>query len=90
VKNLDVRLMTTLAALVGAVALMHDGMGRLMRGGFRVGGGGSRGGGGGKKGGAATYVRRALSPIWRRLSQFSRWRESQAEYLADAMGAVHL
>ncbi|HEY6061552.1 MAG TPA: M48 family metalloprotease, partial [Gemmatimonadales bacterium] len=53
VKNLDVRLMTTLAALVGAVALMHDGMGRLMRGGFRVGGGGGSrggGGGGGKKG----------------------------------------
>jgi len=33
VKNLDVRLMTFLAALVGAVALMSDGMGRLLRGG---------------------------------------------------------
>jgi heat shock protein HtpX len=31
VKNLDVRLMTTLAALVGAVALMHDGATRLLR-----------------------------------------------------------
>jgi heat shock protein HtpX len=33
VKNLDVRLMTTLAALVGAVLLVRDGMGRMMRGG---------------------------------------------------------
>ena len=31
VKNLDVRLMTTLAALVGAVALMHDGVGQIGR-----------------------------------------------------------
>jgi len=31
VKNLDVRLMTTLAALVGAVALMHDGASRVLR-----------------------------------------------------------
>jgi heat shock protein HtpX len=47
VKNLDVRLMTFLAALVGAVALMSDGMGRLLRSGVRfnvsVGGGRSRG-----------------------------------------------
>jgi heat shock protein HtpX len=46
VKNLDVRLMTFLAALVGAVALMSDGMGRLLRGGVRFGavtGAGSRG-----------------------------------------------
>ena len=46
VKNLDVRLMTCLAALVGAVALMSDGMGRLLRGGVRFGavtGSGSRG-----------------------------------------------
>jgi heat shock protein HtpX len=33
VKNLDIRLMTMLAALVGAVLLMRDGMGRMMRGG---------------------------------------------------------
>jgi heat shock protein HtpX len=37
IKNLDVRLMTFLAALVGAVALMSDGMGRMLRGGARVG-----------------------------------------------------
>src|SRR3989442_1164805 len=48
VKNLDVRLMTMLAALVGAVALMHDGATRVLRGGTNLGGesgGGSRGGG---------------------------------------------
>ena len=47
IKNLDVRLMTFLAALVGAVALLADGMGRTLRGGFRLGavtgGGKSRG-----------------------------------------------
>ena len=46
VKNLDVRLMTLLAALVGAVALLSDGVGRMLRGGavFRsFGGGRSRG-----------------------------------------------
>jgi heat shock protein HtpX len=44
VKNLDVRLMTFLAALVGAVALMSDGMGRMLRGGAQFGafGGGGR------------------------------------------------
>src|SRR5207302_1525673 len=31
VKNLDIRLMTMLAALVGAVALMHDGTSRVLR-----------------------------------------------------------
>src|SRR5947207_1760049 len=45
VKNLDVRLMTLLAALVGAVALMHDGVSRVLRGGFYLGGGGGGGGG---------------------------------------------
>src|SRR5256886_4106641 len=39
VKNLDVRLMTMLAALVGAVALMHDGATRVLRGGTNLGGG---------------------------------------------------
>ena len=46
VKNLDVRLMTFLAALVGAVALMSDGVGRILWGGARsgafIGGGRSR------------------------------------------------
>src|SRR2546422_10618601 len=50
IKNLDVRLMTLLAALVGAVALMHDGVSRGLRGGTNL-GGGSWGGGGGSGGG---------------------------------------
>jgi heat shock protein HtpX len=51
IRNLDVRLMTLLAALLGAVALMSDGLGRFFRGSGRVrlgGGGGTRGGGKGK------------------------------------------
>src|SRR5206468_2777944 len=59
IKNLDVRLMTLLAALVGAVALMHDGVSRVLRGGWGGGGGGGRGGGGGgggKKGGAGPLL----------------------------------
>src|SRR5436190_15682105 len=51
VKNLDVRLMTMLAALVGAVALMHDGATRVLRGGSGGWGGGGGGGGGGSRGG---------------------------------------
>src|SRR6476620_8517539 len=35
VQNLDVRLMTLLAGIVGAIALMSDGMGRMIRGGSR-------------------------------------------------------
>jgi heat shock protein HtpX len=80
VKNLDVRLMTTLAALVGAILLMRDGMGRMMRGGLRIGstrggggstwggggGGGSSGGGGGggKKGGGAGALIVVLLVAW--------------------------
>src|SRR5437667_9564151 len=40
IKNLDVRLMTLLAALVGAVALIHYGVSRVVCGGTNVGGGG--------------------------------------------------
>src|SRR5438093_884300 len=42
VKNLDVRLMTTLAALVGAVLLVREGMGRMMRGGVPLRSGGRK------------------------------------------------
>src|SRR3989442_4411309 len=51
VKNLDVRLMTTLAALVGAVLLMRDGATRIFfsRGSGRIAGGGGGGGPGGRK-----------------------------------------
>jgi hypothetical protein len=38
IANWDTRLMTLLAAMLGAIALMSDGLGRMMRGGARVGG----------------------------------------------------
>ncbi|MGE5142058.1 MAG: M48 family metalloprotease, partial [Acidobacteriota bacterium] len=90
VKNLDVRLMTTLAALVGAVALMHDGVGRLLSSGGRI--GGERGGGRGKGGGALVIVVLVvwviswiLAPI---IAQFLAMAVSRKrEYLADAMAA---
>ncbi len=97
VKNLDVRLMTTLAALVGAVALMHDGMSRVLRGGLRLGGGGGGGGGGsrgGKKGGLGQLaiillvlwvITWILAPIITQLLAMAVSRKR--EYLADAMGA---
>jgi heat shock protein HtpX len=96
VKNLDVRLMTTLAALVGAVVLMHDGMGRLMASGFRLGGGGGSGGGsrGGRKGDLGQLaivllvfwvITWILAPIITQLLAMAVSRKR--EYLADAMGA---
>jgi heat shock protein HtpX len=93
VKNLDVRLMTTLAALVGAVALMHDGATRALRG-FRGGGGGGSRGGGGKRGGAgplvlillfAWIVSWLLAPLITQLLAIGVSRKR--EYLADAMSA---
>lgn len=92
VKNLDVRLMTTLAALVGAVALMHDGMGRLLSSGLRLGGGrGSRGGKKGDLGQLAIVllvvwiITWILAPIITQLLALAVSRKR--EYLADAMGA---
>jgi len=95
VKNLDVRLMTTLAALVGAVLLMRDGMGRMMRHG-RVGSvsGGGGGGRGGKKGGAGPLLAILLAlwilswivaPLVTQILALAVSR--RREYLADAMGA---
>jgi len=95
VKNLDVRLMTLLAALVGAVALVADFMSRVMRGGarIRVGGGGGRSRGGGKKGGNPLIIvvlvlwilSWILAPIVTRLLAMGVSRKR--EYLADAMSA---
>ena len=96
VKNLDVRLMTTLAALVGAVALMHDGATRVLRGGRLggSGGGGGGGGGGGKKGGAGALllvllvvwiISWLLAPLITQLLALGVSRKR--EYLADAMSA---
>jgi len=91
VKNLDVRLMTTLAALVGAVLLVRDGMGRMMGGGVRIRGGG----GGGKKGKNAGPLLAILLALWviswiiaPLVTQLLALAVSRRrEYLADAMSA---
>lgn len=98
VKNLDVRLMTILAALVGVVALVSDFMGRSMRAGRHVGGGSfgggrRRSGGSGKKGGnpilivvlVLWVISWLLAPFVTRLLAMGVSRKR--EYLADAMGA---
>jgi len=92
IKNLDVRLMTTLAALVGVVVLMRDGTGRMFFGGS--GSGSSSGGRGGKKGEigplvaillAVWLISWILAPI---ITQFMAMAVSRKrEYLADAMSA---
>ena len=93
VRNLDVRLMTLLAGMVGALALMSDGMGRMLRtgsrGGYRLGG---RGGGGGKGGGnplglvvlALWLISLVLAPVVARILAMSVSRKR--EFLADATG----
>lgn len=96
IRNLDVRLMTILAALVGAVALLGDGIWRMMgRGGVRF----SSGGGGGsrrKKDGANALIvvllalwimSWLLAPLITRLLAMSVSRER--EFLADAMSAQY-
>jgi heat shock protein HtpX len=87
VRNFDVRLMTTLAALVGAVLLVRDGMGRMMRGGVPL-----KGGRKSKDAGpllAALLVLWILSwiiaPVVTQLLAFAVSR--RREYLADAMSA---
>lgn len=96
IKNLDVRLMTLLAALVGAVALISEGLGRFMRSGLRVSGSGGRGGArGGKRGGNLGPLLLALLVLWilswllaplvTRLLALGVSRKR--EYLADAMAA---
>jgi heat shock protein HtpX len=91
VKNLDVRLMTTLAALVGAIVLMRDGTNRI----FWSRGGGSGGSSrGGKKSELGPLVlvllvvwilSWILAPIITQLLAMAVSRKR--EYLADAMGA---
>jgi heat shock protein HtpX len=94
VRNLDVRLMTLLAGMVGAVALMSDGMGRMMRGGSRVGGGSSgRSSSDGKGGGnplglivlALWLLTLVIAPVVSRVLAMSVSRKR--EFLADATGA---
>ena len=94
VRNLDVRLMTLLAAMVGAIALMSDGMGRMLRGGVRVGGGSGGGRRSGGKGGGNPLALVVLvfwlltlvvAPIVSRILAMSVSRKR--EFLADATGA---
>jgi heat shock protein HtpX len=90
VKNLDVRLMTLLAALVGAVALISNGLGRSLRYGRLPG----RSGRGGKKNDLGPLLlvllvvwilSWLLAPIVTRLLALGVSRKR--EYLADAMAA---
>jgi heat shock protein HtpX len=89
VRNYDIRLMTVVAALVGAIALLSDWAVR----GMRWGGGGSRRGGGRDKGGGAAgliflvlwIVSILLAPV---IGQALAMMVSRRrEYLADASGA---
>jgi heat shock protein HtpX len=92
IRNLDTRLMTLLAAMVGAIALMSDGTGRIMRGGGgRLGGrgaGGQRGRGGNPLGLVVLVLwllTLVIAPIVSRLLAMAVSRKR--EYLADATGA---
>ncbi len=88
--NLDVRLMTLLTALVGAVAILHEGGFRMMR----FGGGGRRSRSSNDKGGGGILVVVLLvlwivswliAPLVTRYMVMKVGR--QREYLADAMSA---
>jgi len=87
IRNLDVRLMTLLAALAGAIALISEGAYRVLRGGFR-GGRSSRG----KGAGAAALIALVvwlltllIAPFVSRLLALAVSRKR--EFLADATGA---
>lgn len=89
IQNLDIRLMTLLAAMVGSVALMSDGLRNFMR----YGGVGRRGGGGQKGGGGAVglvvlvawLITVLLAPLASRVMALAVSRKR--EYLADATAA---
>lgn len=91
VRNDDTRLSTLLAALVGAIALLSDGMGRMLRGGVGRGRGGGerRGGRAGAPLGLVILVLWLLTlvvaPVLARLLAMAVSRKR--EYLADAAGA---
>ena len=89
IKNHDVQLMTLLAGLVGAIAIMSDGTWRMLRTGVHFGGTGSR-----KKGNLGPVVvivlvvwlvSWMLAPLITRLLALGVSRKR--EYLADAMSA---
>ena len=94
IRNLDVRLMTLLAGMVGAIALMSDGLGRMIGRGGRAGarwsaGRGSSSGKGGNPLGILILVLWLLTllvaPVVSRLLAMAVSRKR--EYLADATGA---
>ena len=96
IRNYDVRLMTLLAALVGAIALMSEVGTRFFRYGGRVGGSAGRRGGGGGKGGKGGnpvvvvvlvlwVVSLILAPLISRLLAMAVSRKR--EFLADATAA---
>jgi heat shock protein HtpX len=91
VRNLDIRLMTLLAGMMGAIALLSDGMGRMIGRGARWGGGGAgrRGSGKGNPLGLVILVlwllTLAVAPVVSRLLAMAVSRKR--EYLADATGA---
>jgi len=94
IRNLDVRLMTLLAGMVGAIALLSDGMGRMVGRGGRAarwsGGGRSRGGGRGANPLAILILvlwllTLVIAPVVSRLLAMAVSRKR--EYLADASGA---
>ncbi|MEO8089106.1 MAG: M48 family metallopeptidase, partial [Gemmatimonadales bacterium] len=91
VRNLDIRLMTLLAGMVGAIALLSDGMGRMLGRGGRWGGraAGRRGSGKGNPLGlvvlALWLLTLAIAPVVSRILAMAVSRKR--EYLADATGA---
>jgi heat shock protein HtpX len=93
IRNFDTRLMTLLAAMVGAIALMSDGFGRMLRFGNVPGRGGARRSHGGTGGGnplallilVLWVITLILAPIISRLLAMAVSRKR--EYLADATAA---
>ncbi len=93
VRNLDIRLMTLLAGMIGAIALMSDGMGRMLGRGGRVGGRwlGGKGGKGGKGNPLGLVIlvlwllTLVVAPVVSRILAMAVSRKR--EYLADATGA---
>ena len=95
IRNLDVRLMTLMAGMVGSIALMSEGLGRIIGRGSRAAGRGwIRGGGakGGKGGNPLALVVLVLwlltlvvAPVVSRILSMAVSRKR--EYLADATGA---
>lgn len=92
VRNLDIRLMTLMAGMIGAIALLSDGMGRMLGRGSRVGRG--WGGGKGTRGGKGNplgivilvlwLLTLVVAPVISRILAMAVSRKR--EYLADATG----